>query len=67
MIVQISTINDGAKEYGMGLKEKWKITKVEADWVEGKFFVTGNRIYRFFQASRNYRWLFFVFQLPKKK
>jgi hypothetical protein len=43
-VVQISTINDGAKEYWDGVKGEMEITKVEADWVEGKFFVTGNRI-----------------------
>lgn len=39
--VQISTIDDGKIEYWDGFKGEMEITKVEADWVEGKFFVTG--------------------------
>jgi hypothetical protein len=42
--VQISTIKDGEIEYWDGFKGEMEITKVEADWVEGKFFVTGRRI-----------------------
>lgn len=39
--VDISTIKDGEKEYWDGFKGEMEITKVEGDWVEGKFFVTG--------------------------
>lgn len=42
--VQISTIKDGAIEYWDGFKGEMEITKVEENWVEGKFFVTGARI-----------------------
>ena len=43
-VVQISTIKDGEIEYWDGFLGEMEITKVEADWVEGKFFVTGKRI-----------------------
>ena len=43
-VVQISTINDGEKEYWDGVKGEMEITEVEADWIEGKFFVTGKMI-----------------------
>lgn len=42
-VVQISTIKDGEIEYWDGVKGEMEITKVEADWVEGKFFVTGRK------------------------
>ena len=48
-VVQISTIKDGEIEYWDGLKGEMEITKVDADWAEGKFFVTGNA--RFTDAS----------------
>ena len=41
--VQISTIEDGEIEYWDGFKGEMEITKLERDWVEGKFFVTGKR------------------------
>ena len=42
-VVQISTIEGGKIEYWDGVKGEMEITKVEADWVEGKFFVTGRK------------------------
>ena len=41
-VVQISTIKDGEIEYWNGFKGEMEITKVQDNWVEGKFFVTGS-------------------------
>jgi hypothetical protein len=40
--VDISTIENGEIEFWAGYKGEMEITKVDADWAEGKFFVTGS-------------------------
>ena len=66
-VVQISTIKDGAKEYWDGLKGEMEITKVEGDWVEGKFFVTGKRSFTDTPKSVEITDGFFRISIAEKK
>lgn len=66
-VVQISTLNDGEMEYWDGVKGEMEITKVEADWVEGKFFVTGKRSFTDSPKSIEITDGFFRISIAEKK
>ena len=41
--VDMSTFEGGEMEYWTGNKGEMEITKVDGDWAEGKFFITGSK------------------------